>query len=662
MNSCLYRGSVMHARLEPVRHAFRYPVFFFGVDLDELPELGERIRGFGYNRFSLFSLWDRDYLDDAAAAIREKLSRFTARLACGPEIRRIFLITAARYLGYVFNPVSFYYCFDAANRLIAAVAEVNNTFRERHLYLLENPELRGRDTLFRARKSFHVSPFNDLRGEYVFSFSPPLPHLDIRVDIVRGGRAVFLSQLEGKASPLSTKNLALTAVRHPLMAAMTMPRILTQAADLYFRKRLPVFTKPAPSSEFTIKRAPASAWERTCEAIILSLFDRAEAGQLEVRLPDGTLRVYGGRTPGPQAAIEIREPSFFARAVRDGEIGLGEGYMLGEWESPDITALISFFIENRDRFEDGDLRIALVGRALNRLLHLRRRNTIRGSRRNISAHYDLSNDFFKLWLDPTMMYSCAFYEQPGQSLEAAQRSKIHRVLKAARIGPDHHVLEIGSGWGGFAVEAVRMTGCRVTSITISERQLEEAQSRAAAAGLTNRIRFQLMDYRQLEGRFDRIVSIEMLEAVGREYLGEFFAVLDRVLAPDGLAAIQVITIPDQRYERYSRSVDWIQKHIFPGGHLPSLGALMRAMTEHSTLHVEAVENIGPHYAPTLRAWRDNFERALPQVREMGFDEMFIRKWRYYLSYCEAAFATRALDDLHIVLTRTGNPTLRISYA
>lgn len=651
----------MHARLEPIRHVFSYPVYFLGLDLDELPMLSDAVPGFRYNRRGLFSVYDRDYLEDAAGSIREKLDRFLRQMKRGHEVARVYLITSARYLGYVFNPVSFYYCYGADGALRCALAEVNNTFRERHLYLLDEPEFDGPIAHFRADKAFHVSPFNDLNGRYAFRFSPPDPEVDVRVDIERNGRVVFKSQLAGKAQQLDAKSIISTLVRYPLSGLLTMPRIMSQAAQLYFRRRLPVFTKPAPSSEFTIRTAPATTWERVCERLTIGLLDKLEVGRLTVEFPDRSARVFGGAEPGVDASLRIHAPSFYARIVRDGEIGLGESYMLGEWDTPDITSVISLLIANRHKLENGDLRMARVGRLLNRVRHLLHRNTVAGSRKNIAAHYDLSNDFFKLWLDPTMLYSSAIFEHPGQSLLDAQLVKMRKLIDAARIKPEHHLLEIGSGWGGFAIEAARRTGCRVTSVTVSQRQLEEAQARAQTAGLSDRIEFKLCDYRHIEGKYDRIVSIEMLEAVGREYLGTYFSALDRALKPDGLAAIQVITIPDQRYMGYSRSTDWIQKHIFPGGHLPSLGAMLRAMTDHSTLHVESVVNIGPHYAPTLRRWLEAFDSKVDEIRALGYDEMFIRKWRYYLCYCEAAFAMRALDNLHLVLTRTCNPTLRVAY-
>lgn len=661
MNSRIYRGRVLHARLEPVPHSFSYPVYFYGFDLSELPTLSDTVRGFGYNSRALVSIHDKDYLDHAAGTIREKLEKFLAMVPGSSDIARVFLVTCARYFGYVFNPVSFYYCLGPDGLLRCAIAEVNNTFQERHLYLLDKPEYRNGGTRFRAKKCFHVSPFHDMRGEYEFQFSPPEPIIDIRVDLVRDGRVVFRSQIAGKAFPLDTNHLIGTLARHPIVAAMTMPRIMTQAAHLYVRKRLPVFTKPAPSSPLTIRTAPATAFERACARIVTGLFERLEAGKLSVRFPDGSLRVFGGARPGFNADMLINQPSFFSRVVLEGEIGLGDAYVLGEWNTENIASVIGLFIENREQLQHGNLRTARLATWLNRLRHVLRKNSLIGSRKNISAHYDLSNDFFKLWLDPTMMYSAAYFERPDQSLEEAQRAKIRKLIQAARIGPNHHVLEIGSGWGGFAIEAVRLTGCRVTSITISERQLEEARNRARAAGLDDRIEFRLCDYRRIEGRFDRIVSIEMLEAVGREYFGAFFETLDRALQPNGVIALQVITIPDQRYRDYCRSTDWIQQRIFPGGHLPALSALLNAMARHSSLHIESVENIGPHYAPTLRRWAENFEAHRDEIQALGFDDAFLRKWRYYLGYCEAAFATRALDDLQIVLTRACNPSLRLAY-
>lgn len=659
MNSCLYHGQVSHARLEPVGHTFRYPVYFFGLDLAELPRLPEISRWFGYNRRRPLAVHDRDYLDPSDRPIADKLQEFLHRAGVSDATARVFLVTAARYWNYVFNPVSFYYCFNPAGQLRCTVAEVNNTFRERHLYILPAPSPMGpgETAHFEAPKAFHVSPFNDLKGTYAFSFTPPAPQLAIDVNIVRDGQVVFRSRLEGAPVPFTPSNVRRTLMRYPLTTALTMPRILAQAGRLYFQKRLPVFTKPAPSSDMTIRTAPPTALQRLCTKPILGLLDRIQRGTLDLTLPGGDTRRLGGAQPGTAASVRIRDYDFFRRVARDGDIGLGESYMAGEWTTPDLTAVITNLIENRDFLDDGNPRTAVLGRLVNRALHLTRANTPGGSRKNISAHYDLSNEFFAQFLDPSMLYSSAVYTTPTESLEAGQQRKLDMLISKLRIRPGHHVLEIGSGWGAMAIAMARQTGCRVTSVTVSQKQFDLATQRVKEAGLADRVEIKFCDYRHIEGQFDRIVSIEMLEAVGHRFFGDYFATADRLLKPDGLFALQVITIPDQRYEAYRKGADWIQKHIFPGGHLPSLTALTEAMTRSSTFFVEHLENIGIHYAKTLRDWRERFAAREKEIRALGYDDVFLRTWHYYFCYCEAAFATRTLNNLHLVLSRPGNTSL-----
>jgi cyclopropane-fatty-acyl-phospholipid synthase len=593
----IYEGTVSHARLEPVAHAFQYPVYFLGVDLDELADLPSAVRLFGYNRFRLLALHDRDYLAPGPGTIKEKLWRLLDQHGLAQDVQRVFLITAARFLHYAFNPVSFYYCYGPGGELRCTVAEVNNTFGERHFYVLDQ-HLNGQvPARFQARKDFHVSPFNDREGLYDFSFSAPAPDLAIEVNLQREGRTVFRSQLAGRGVPLTRGSLLRTVARYPLTASLTFPRILAQAGRLYLRRRLPLHPKPPPRSDLTRQVARPRLMQRLALRLLRATLRKLRRGSLEVVQADGTAERFGGQEPGVAAHVRVRDHALWTRLMRDGDIGLGESYMRGEWDSPNPTDVIRLFIDNRDLLDDRDVATAAVGRAWNRLHHLARPNTTRGSRRNISAHYDLSNDFFKLWLDSTLMYSSAVYEGPDDTPEQAQMRKMHKLIRMARIGPGHHVLEIGSGWGSFAIELVRQTGCRVTSITVSQQQLELAQERARAAGLADRITFELRDYRQVEGRFDRIVSIEMLEAVGHRNLGRFFAICDRLLKPDGLLVLQVITIPDQRYESYRKGVDWIQKHVFPGGHLPSLQAITAAMTRSSRLRGGGARQHRPSLCP-----------------------------------------------------------------
>jgi cyclopropane-fatty-acyl-phospholipid synthase len=338
-------------------------------------------------------------------------------------------------------------------------------------------------------------------------------------------------------------------------------------------------------------------------------------------------------------------------------VGFGESYVDGDWESDDLATLLTLAALNEDRLGVTSRLASLLGLG-NDLLQRARRNTRAGSRRNIAAHYDLSNEFFALFLDETLTYSSAVFEAADQPLADAQRHKYRRLCEKAQLGPGDHVLEIGCGWGGFALLAAREYGCRVTGITVSERQHALARARVEEAGLSGRVEIRLQDYRDLDGRYDKVVSIEMFEALGREHWPLFFAKLDAVLAPQGLAVLQLITVPDHRFAAYARHCDWIQKHVFPGSLLGSLHHVTGAMSRASRLGVHQLEDIGPHYAPTLARWRQAFLARLGRVRELGFDERFIRTWHFYLAGCEAYFAARRLGDLQLVLTRPGNLGLR----
>lgn len=405
----------------------------------------------------------------------------------------------------------------------------------------------------------------------------------------------------------------------------------------------------APESGSFLERAGAAA--------VMAALEKIRRGRLALTLPDGTTRVFGEADTPMAAAIVVKRHAFFRRVLLWGDVGFGEAYQAGDFTTDDLTAVVRLFIENGEAMEVERGRWASWGKLRDRLRHALNRNSVSGSRRNIYAHYDLGNEFFSLFLDPSLMYSCARFEA-GDGLEQAQRRKVASVLDKARVQEGDRVLEIGSGWGTCAVEAARR-GARVTTITISRRQFEFVTERVRREGLEGRVTVLLRDYRHMEGSFDKIVSIEMIEAVGHEFLGTFFAACDRLLAPDGLVVIQAITIPDQRYEAYRRGCDWIQKHVFPGALLPSLTAMCEALTAHTGLVVEDVENIGIHYARTLREWRQALLSKAAQARALGFDDAFLRTWDYYFSYCEAGFATRTLGDLQLVLTRPNNRRLPV---
>lgn len=659
MRSKIYVGCVEHTRFIPVGHSLKYSLFVYCLDLDELGELDRSMPLFGYNRFRPVSIYDGDYLDSTPGTIREKL---LARLgeALAPRVERISLITQPRFFTVTFNPVSFYYCFDAEGDLVCTVAEVNNTFGERHVYVLAERlgGANGYPASFPADKAFHVSPFNKVDGSYVLTFSDIGSAILISVDLMREGKRAFRAELRGDGLPLTTPNQLRLMAFHPLIPKLTMARIYWEAAKLFFLKGLSYNPKPVALSPMTIRKSTAGLSERLFQQAVYGLLGRMKYGCLRMTLPDGTVKVFGSPGKGAKdAGILVNDYDFFTRVALHGEVGLGEAYMEGMWDSDDLTGVLKTLIENRKALCEGNMSLSALSRARNFRLHLRRPNTIKGSRTNIEAHYDLSPEFYRTFLDATMAYSCGIFSSENESLEQAQLNKMRAVIRKARIGREDHVLEIGCGWGSLAIEAARATGCRWTGITISRAQYEYALSRVRQEGLEERVSIELSDYRHVQGCFDRIVSVEMIEAVGHEFLGEFFQRCDGLLKPHGIAVIQSITIPDRRHHDHRTQPNWIQKHIFPGGVLPSLTALCRAMTEHSSLIVESVDNIGVHYAQTLRRWRERFIRASDELSGMGFDRSSRRKWIYYFSLCEAQFSLRVLNDLQVVLTREANRTL-----
>ena len=366
-----------------------------------------------------------------------------------------------------------------------------------------------------------------------------------------------------------------------------------------------------------------------------------------MRLPGGEVRRFGA---GPEADLTIHDNAFFRRIATRGKLGVGESYTAGEWDSDDLVALLELLLRNAATAAD---RHAGWRRLLETRPRLNRRNGFLRSRRNIAYHYDLGNDFFGLMLDETMTYSCAVFERADEPLAGAQRRKYRRLCERLRLTSDDRLLEIGCGWGGFAQLAASEYGCSVTGLTISGEQATLARERTD--GLDVRILEQ--DYRSHEGSYTKVVSIEMLEAIGEDQFGTYFETIDRLLEPGGVAAVQTILIPDGRWERYRKSPDWIERYVFPGCLIPSLTALTRAMTSSSRLMVHEVDEIGQHYAETLRRWRLSFQAELEAVRALGFDERFERTWTFYLSFCEAAFRTRALRDVQLTLTRPFNEAL-----
>lgn len=394
---------------------------------------------------------------------------------------------------------------------------------------------------------------------------------------------------------------------------------------------------------------------------ILRLLREMRQGHMTLTLPDGYRTSWGEREADISARLTIKDVNFFKRCLLYGDIGFGESYMAGEWETDDLPMLLRWMIlniENHPAMSGSSTKSLLnLLSGANRWLHRIKPNNRKGSQKNIEAHYDLSNDFFATFLDSTMTYSSAFFKTGGESLEEAQRAKFEKLAQKLKLQSSDHLLEIGSGWGAFAVYAAENFGCKVTTLTVSKQQLQFVADLIRRKGLTGRIEIRYQDYRDVSGQFDKIVSIEMLEAVGHEFLEPYFAKCHEVLKPHGLLALQVITCPDSRYDQFRKSVDWIQKHIFPGSLLPSISAITQAINRTGDLSLHNLEDLTPHYVKTLRAWRENFKAKHSEIASMGFNGIFQRKWDYYFSYCEAAFGMRNISVVQMLYTRPNNLSL-----
>jgi cyclopropane-fatty-acyl-phospholipid synthase len=395
-------------------------------------------------------------------------------------------------------------------------------------------------------------------------------------------------------------------------------------------------------------------FEAAVRKAVLSKLKDLPWGELTL-CADGQTYCFGAPADGaPRVSLQVHQPRFFADIAFGGSIAAGEGYMRGDWDTDDLTGLIRLFARNQgtmDAMEKGTARLAI---AAHKAVHWMRRNTRAGSRRNIAGHYDLGNDFFALFLDDTMMYSSAVFEREEMSLKEASIAKLDRICRKLDLRPTDHVLEIGTGWGGFAIHAAGHYGCRVTTTTISREQRQLALERVRAAGLEGRVEILEQDYRDLQGRYDKLVSIEMIEAVGHRYFDAFFAKCSALLKPEGLMLLQAITIADQRFEQAARTVDFIQRYIFPGGCLPSIAAMAGCVARATDLRIVQLEDIGAHYARTLALWRANLLANIDAVRALGYPEAFIRMWIFYLCYCEGGFEERVIGDAQVLLAKPLN--------
>lgn len=393
-----------------------------------------------------------------------------------------------------------------------------------------------------------------------------------------------------------------------------------------------------------------SLLDRMARTALRKSLARIAQGRISVT-EGGPSLVFGPEFSDLEAEIRVKNPAFYRRAAFGGSVGAAESYMDGQWDCDDLTSLVRIIVRNqptKDSLEEG---LARLSRPLQHLLHRLNDNTRRGSRRNIAAHYDLGNDLYRLFLDPTMAYSCGFFAREDYNMEQASAAKFDLACRKLGLRPGMSVLEIGTGWGGFALHAARHYGCSVTTTTISAEQHKLASERIQAAGLQNKITLLNSDYRDLHGHYDRLISIEMIEAVGDKHLATFFRICGGLLKPDGLALIQAITVPDRAYKNYLKNPDFINLYIFPGGCCPSVQAMTRAAAEATDLRLVQLQDLTPHYVRTLQEWRRTFTVNLPAVRALGYDERFIRMWHCYFCYCEGAFAEQYTGVAQLLYAR-----------
>ena len=391
---------------------------------------------------------------------------------------------------------------------------------------------------------------------------------------------------------------------------------------------------------------------RLARKLVLDQLQHFQHGELTII--DGPERlIFGRQSPACplSATIVVHDPSFYAEIAYGGTIGAGEAYMYGWWSCNDLTTLVRLMILNMSVLDHIETGLARLTAAMRKLVHLLHRNTRAGSRRNIAAHYDLGNDFFALMLDETLTYSSGIFERPDTTLQDASLAKLDRICQKLQLSPTDHVLEIGTGWGSFALHAAQHYGCHITTTTISQQQFALAARRVAEAGLTDRVSVLRQDYRALTGEYDKLVSIEMIEAVGRPFFDTYFERCSQLLKPHGMMLLQAITIADQRYEQAARSVDFIQRYIFPGGCLPSVAAISHSLARVTDLRLFHLEDLTPHYATTLNRWRTRFFANLSQIRALGYSDTFVRMWEFYLCYCEGGFLERTVGNVQMLLTK-----------
>lgn len=680
--SAVYDVTVRHRRSRPEPYALEHRMAWWLLDLDDLPRLDTDLGGFGWNRAAPVSFHDRDHLGRDDRPIRAKVDALLAEHGIDDADGPIRVLTNPRTLGYTFNPISVWWCHRANGELAAIVAEISNTFGETRPQVLPVvPGDAGSNGAlgFEHAKELHVSPFVDLDATYRYRISArPGDRVAIAIEVLdRDGPVLHTS-----ASGTRRRLVPTTAWRHaPTLTPHRVVGAIHRHALGLWRHRGPFRHKPPyradrgslPTDHGTAephegppmpsRLAPPPTTGRPSRALVatgrrltLAALRSLPHGRLTLVLPDGARHRFGTDDGTDEVELRVLDDRFFARLVTRRRLAVGEGWTAGEWTTDDLPTCLALLHGAAEHHRTTGV-TGRLGALHERRPRLRRPRVHRPdlARDDIAYHYDLGNDLYERFLDPTMAYSSAWFTDPDQSLEDAQLTKFEKLCERLELTADDHLLEIGCGWGGFTVHAAATRGCRVDAVTLSHEQAVAARARVAEAGLADRVRVIESDYRSLDGSYDKIASVEMIEAVGHD-LDTFFATCDRLLAPDGTVAVQAIAKPDQRARRVRNLDDgWVERYIFPGSLIPDLTGLTAAATAASELVLAGADEFGGSYARTLAEWRRRFHAARDELADLGYDDEFARAWDFYLATAEAGFRVGYLRVFHLSFRRIGPP-------
>jgi cyclopropane-fatty-acyl-phospholipid synthase len=629
-------GTTKHTRFKPRFHSFTYPILMLESDITTLNKKNAYFPFFGYNKKGILSIHDSDFLHKNNKNIQEKIHALTSQLPNTKEIDSIRLIAIPKLFNKGFRPVSFYLCYTASKNLIALIAEVTNTYGESHIYLMKKTE----NNTFKTEKNFHVSPFFKEEGDYFFNIKQTERKSEIHIRYSVNKTPVFYANFIAKKKPFNRRNILLSLCVLPLNAILIFPKILYQAFIINMIKKIPARSKPIPPKVNTLRHMPLSSLQKIIFSKIKKMASSITSESLLITLPDSSVHMLGSQKEGP-LQLTINNTQFFTDIAFSGEIGLGESYMKRRWDSNSLVELLQFFIRNESHFEKITNGV-FITKFINAFLHSIRKNSVKKSKSNIEEHYDLGNRFYSVFLDKSMMYSSAIFSDTHTTLEDAQENKIATLINELEAKAGDHILEIGSGWGEVAIQLAKKTNCFVTTVTLSENQYAFVSERIKKENLDHLVTIKLQDYRHITDTFDGIISVEMIEAVGHKYLPEYFSTCNRLLKSGGRFVLQGITYPCDKYDEYRKRSDFIRKHIFPGGHLPSLEIMDTIIQTKTDLTEIKRRNIADSYAKTLFEWRKRFLNKKETIENLGFSETFIRKWEYYFAYCEAGFSSNYL--------------------